>query len=56
MIGLIMFLLIVLNIPILRNYLQLAPMSLVSVLWLGLIALAATCWMEIRKLVLQKTA
>lgn len=51
MVGVVAFLVIALNIPILREYLNLTAIGIIPVLCLAGIAVVATSWMEIRKLV-----
>jgi len=50
MAGVIAFLVIVLNVPVLRQYLQLISIGIMPVLCLALTAVIATSWIEIRKL------
>ncbi len=52
MMGVVAFLIIALNVPVLNEYLKLSSIGLLSVICLGLIAIAATSWIEIRKQIL----
>lgn len=47
--GVAVFLAVALNVPVLRAYLNLAPVGIVPVLCLAGIAVVATAWMEVRK-------
>lgn len=49
--GVVVFLAIALNIPILREYLQLTSIGVVTMLVFAAIAIIATSWMEIYKVV-----
>jgi len=49
MCGVVAFLTVVLNVPVLREYLQLGSVGLVPVLCLAGIAIVVTSWIEIRK-------
>ena len=50
MAGVVAFLVIALNIPVLQQYLQLTNIGIIPILYLALTAVIATSWMEIRKL------
>lgn len=52
--GVAAFLAVSINVPVLREYLQLTPIGIVPVLCLASIAVVATAWIEIRKLVNNK--
>ena len=52
MLGVILFLAVALLVPVLRNYLKLAPVNLSTLLLIALGAIAMTSWLEIRKKVL----
>ena len=49
MCGVVAFLAVALNIPVLREYLNLTAIGIIPVLCLAGIAIAATVWMEVRK-------
>lgn len=51
MAGVVAFLTVALNVPVLREYLQLNAVGIVPVLCLALIAIVVTAWMEIRKVI-----
>ena len=55
MAGVVAFLVIALNIPVLQQYLQLTNIGIIPILCLALIAVIATSWMEIRKLFRKNT-
>ena len=55
MAGVVAFLVIALNIPVLQQYLRLTNIGIIPILCLALIAVIATSWMEIRKLFRKNT-
>ena len=56
MIGVVAFLAVALNIPVLREYLNLTVIGILPTLCLAGIAIVATAWMEIRKVLQQHRA
>ena len=47
--GVVVFLLIALNVPVLSDYLKLTPVGILPVICLALVAVLATFWMEVLK-------
>ncbi len=47
--GVVVFLLVALNVPVLSEYLKLVPVGIFPVICLALVAVVATSWMEVHK-------